>query len=62
MVDSRTETGETEEEIRTTCGARKKENDLKYVSKGQSRQFKGAPSGRVGGNLSGGKSTYSSIV
>ena len=47
MVDSGTETGETEEEIRTTCGARKKENDIKYVFKRQSRQFKGAPSGRV---------------
>ena len=62
MVDSGTETGETEEEIRTTCGARKKENDIKYVFKRQSRQFKGAPSGRVWGTLSVGKSTSSSIV
>lgn len=53
MIDSRTETGKIEEEIRTTYGARKKkkENDLKYIFEGQSKQFKGVPSGRVWGNL-----------
>lgn len=51
MVDSRMETGKIEEEIRTNCGARKKENYLKYIFKGKSRQFKGAPSGQVWGNL-----------
>ena len=51
MVESRPETGKIEEEIRTNCGSRKKENYLKYIFKGKSRQFKGVPSGQVWGNL-----------
>lgn len=60
MIDSRIEAGKIEEEIRTSCGAGKKRKwskiyDLKYVFEEQSRQFKGAPSGQVWGNLSGKK-------
>ena len=40
MVDSRMETGKIEEEIRTNCGARKKENYLKCIFKGKADSLK----------------------